>query len=230
MTVRFVRRPSHSAAATSVLVACALLAAVATTAAQKNKAPTPVTVTIRCTTTADCLFAGSQDTLTDDGLGAYPANARWESDEGTYINSNGGVVIQLLTGVKEDPVDRRATLTFPPDGNTSAAVCNRTFTTVSPTHFTFVGNVSNGIEAMVVGASQDGSGGITFENPTADGYVAWRINFPTGTLTVTRTAANVWAFESPGAAVELQCTTAKGRTVTASDGFYSIPFKFTVVK
>jgi hypothetical protein len=108
--------------------------------------------------------------MLDDGLGAYPANATSESDEGTYINSNGGVTLGLVSGVKTP--DRAVTLMFPPDVDQSAGAYSRTFTDIAPTQFVFQGttNVSAGIEAMPIGAVEAGGGKVNFVNPAPDGY------------------------------------------------------------
>jgi hypothetical protein len=216
---------------TVLAVTAATLVTVSVVQAQKpSKAPPPVTVTFRCTTTAACLFAGVNDALTDDGLGALPNNAATQSDEGTFITGNGGVSIGLHTGVKTP--DRYVTLTLPADTNTSAGACNRTFTTINLTEFVFAGRngVTANLEAMAVGSAEPGFGGIQFVNPVPDGYIFWTIRFRNGDLTITRPALNEWTYETTGGTVELQCTNSTRKTVTATDGFYAIPFAFRVVK
>lgn len=211
--------------AISVAAAVMLMSGAPAQAQKKPKAPPPpVTATFRCTTTAACLTDGVQDRLTDDGSGAYPSNATSASDEGSYINVNGGVTINLLAGVNMP--DRRARLDF--DATTSSA-CVRQFTAIEPADFVMSAKNGTTLESMTVGVAEEGVGKINFKNPTPDGYAFWTIRFPSGSLTVTRTHVNQWTFESD-AAVELQCTTSKRPTVTATDGFYSLPFMLTVVK
>ncbi|MDP2320141.1 MAG: hypothetical protein Q8O42_12490 [Acidobacteriota bacterium] len=208
------------------VAAVAMLLSGAPAQAQKRpqEPPPPVTATFRCTTTVDCGTDGVHDRLTDDGVGAYPSNATSASDEGSYINVNGGVTINLLAGVKEP--DRSARLDF---GDPTSSACVRRFTAIEPADFVMSAKNGTTLESMTVGVAEEGVGKIQFKNPTPDGYAFWTIRFPSGSLTVTRTHVNQWTFES-NAAVELQCTTSKRPTVTATDGFYSLPFKLTVVK
>jgi hypothetical protein len=227
--------------ATAVILCVPVLSIVLSGAPPAAKSTnTPVTATFRCPQSPECLTA---DRIQADGLGPY-TGATTAPEEGPYLDSLSDLYFPLQRGLgRFVSIDFSAPLGTPPC--TAGGTCRKTFTSLF-TDNSLPASITNPLDAagtelpngflsIAVGQSARARYKLNFADPSGRSLL-WTVRFnssmyPGSTeLTVTRTATNTWVVEANASDVaELVSTTTSGRSVTVNEGYYSMPFKITVV-
>lgn len=229
------------------LVALASLSVLSATASAAKGAPsskstnTPVTATFRCPQSPECLTA---DQIQGDGNGSY-TGATTSPEEGPYFDAGSNLYFPLQPGLgRFVSIDFSAPLGTP--ACAASGTCRKNFTSLF-TDNSLPASITNPLDAagsplpngflsIAVGQSARARYKLNFADP-AGRSLLWTVRFnssmyPGSTeLTVTRTATNTWVVEASASDVaELVSTTTSGRAVTVNEGYYTMPFKITVVR
>lgn len=208
--------------------------------AQKSTSgPTPVIASFRCPLGLDCY---GTDRIFGDGQGSYTGNL------GASTNVNpGDFYLTLQSGI-----GRFVALDFSQQSGTAPCVaaktCQKNFTTVYADGLPVPGTLTNPVDAMgallpngffsiSVGQSVHARFKLDFSDPYGRSLL-WTIRFNTvlypgsGYVTVTRTSTTTWIVEAMASDVAelVSLTTARGKSVEANEGFYSMPFKIMVTQ
>ena len=225
----------------SYVLAVLIGGAAALTAGPTKTSLTPVTASVRCPLTLECV---APDRIQGDTSGPY-TGAATAPEQGPYFDSGSNLYFPLQPGL-----GRFVSIDFSaPLGTPACAVnatCRKNFTTVF-TDNSLPASITNPLDAagtplptgflsIAVGQSARARYKLNFADPGGRSLL-WTVRFnsamyPGSTeLTVTRTATNTWVVEASVSDVaELVSTTTSGRSVTVNEGYYSMPFKITVVR
>ena len=227
--------------AIAALLSVPVLSVVLSGAPPSSKSNTPVTATFRCPQSPECVTA---DRIQADGLGPYKG-ATTSPEQGPYFDSGSNLYFPLQPGLgRFVSVDFSAPLGTPACAAT--AKCRKNFTSLFsdnslPASITNAldaagSSLPNGFLSIAVGQSVRARYKLNFADP-AGRSLLWTVRFnsamyPGSTeLTVTRTATDTWVVEVGASDIaELVSTTTSGRSVTVNEGYYSMPFKITVVR
>lgn len=200
----------------------------------------PVTASFRCPMEADCL---ADDGISGDALGSYTGLTTTE--QGPYFNSNYHLYFPLKPGLgRFVGLDFSAPVSTPECA--AAGACYKNFTSVytddsQPPSITNPvdaagGPLPNGFYGIAIGQTVASRYKFNFPDPSGRALL-WTVRFNSNTypgstdVAVTRVSENVWVVEATAEDVaELVVTPTKGRSVTTSEGFYSMPFRITVVR
>ena len=210
--------------------------------AQKKGAPkityVPVSVTLRCPYGADCL---TPDGIASDNGGAYVGPA--DGLSGPVFDSSKHLYWPIKGGA-----GRTLTLNFGEPVGTPKCVatsnCRKAWDSVvvyngaPPAIVNPVGTdglpLEGGFDAIAIGATVWARGKLNFDDPNGRALL-WTVRFNSrvypgsGDLTVTRIDQNNWVVEAAaGDLAELVSVPKSGKQTMVSDGFYSMPFRFTV--
>lgn len=225
-----------------VVLAAAPLLAVAVFAEKKGATSsyTPVTATFRCPLELDCL---ATDGIQGDTLGPYTGTAA--GDQGPTLNAWGDLYFPLKSGMgRFVTVDFSSPLGTP--SCAASATCRKDFDSATtdrlqPASITNPlsadgSELPDGFRSIVVGQAVRARFKLNFSDPSGRALL-WTVRFnsalyPGSTdVTVTRTDTNVWVVEAGVDDVaELVSETTSRKVVRVSEGFYSMPFRITVVR
>lgn len=200
----------------------------------------PVTVTLRCPYGVDCV---SPDGIESDSGGPYTGQA--DGLSGPVFDSNKHLYWPIKGGA-----GRTLTLNFGEPVGTPKCVatnnCRKAWDSVvvyngqPPAIVNPVGTdglpLEGGFDAIAIGASVKARGKINFDDPNGRSLL-WTVRFNSkvypgsGDLTVTRIDENSWVVEAGAADLaDLVSVPKTGKQTMVSDGFYSMPFRMTVVR
>jgi len=208
--------------------------------AAKTSSYTPLTAMFRCPLEADCL---ATDGIQGDTAGPYVGTSI--GDQGPTLNSGGDLYFPLKSGLgRFITVDFSAPLGTP--ACAANLTCRKNFESVY-TDSSQPASITNalaadgtalpdGFRSIAVGQSVRARYKLNFDDPSGRA-LRWTVRFnsavyPGSTdVTVTRVDTNTWIVEATDADVaELVSTPTSGRAVTISEGFYTMPFRITVVR
>jgi hypothetical protein len=229
------RRFAYAAlAATTILSASAI--------AQKKPATTytPVTVTFRCPFEADCT---GTDAISGDTAMTYRGSA--DGTNGPVLNSIGDLYFPLKAGSGRG-LNVRIGAPLSQPACVASGTCRKTFesvfvTSMNPPSITNAqaeggGQLPDGFRSIPVGETVNAHYKLNFPDPSGRAFL-WTLRFNpnlypgTNDLLVSRTADNVWVVEAlPGHVAELVSVPTSGKQVMTHEGFYSMPFRMTVVR
>ena len=200
----------------------------------------PVTVTLRCPYGVDCL---SPEGIEGDAAGSYTGQT--DGQQGPVFDSSKHLYWPIKGGL-----GRTITLNFgAPVGEPKCVAtgsCRKAWDSVL-VYNSAPGSIVNpvgsdglpiegGFEAIPVGGSVRARGKINFDDPNGRALL-WTVRFNSkvypgsGDLTVTRVDQNNWVVEAAaGDLAELMSVPTSGKQTAVSDGYYSMPFRFTVVR
>lgn len=225
-----------------VAVAIVPMLSMPLTAQKKGTASsyTPVTATFRCPLELDC---PATDGIQGDTVGPYTGTSL--GDEGPTLNAWGDLYFPLKGGLgRFVSLDFSSSLATP--ACAANATCRKDFDAVT-TDNSQPGSITNpiaadgtelsdGFRTIAVGQSVRARFKLNFNDPSGRALL-WTVRFnsalyPGSTdVTVTRTGTNAWIVEAGADDVaELVSETTVRKAVRVSEGFYSMPFRLTVVR
>ena len=224
-----------------------LTTAAAPASAQKGKpapyVPVPLDATFLPSNLPNVMCDGL---VGEDGVcysGIYVASGR-TTIEGAFINSLGGIDINLVSGARQMVFQFDESVGVPA-GTAGATPCYLPKNTSIPANlvdFRFnATQYSNGVKGMPVGEVLTAFGGTINFTPVAgltslgtqtltNVFLRYGATGYTGDKTLTRTSDTSWRLEFDGS-VQVQCTTTSGRgkTTQTEMGSFSMPFAMDVV-
>lgn len=222
-------------------VLAVLMAGAALAAGGPKVTLSPVTADFRCPLSLECVAA---DRIQGDTTGSYKG-APSAPEQGPYFDTGSNLYFPLQSGLgRFVSIDFSAPLGTP--ACAASGTCRKNFTTVF-TDNSLPASITNPLDAagtslpngflsIAVGQSARARYKLNFADPSGRSLL-WTVRFnsamyPGSTeLTVTRTATNTWVVEASASDVaELVSTTTSGRSLTVNEGYYSMPFKITVVR
>lgn len=225
----------------SYVLVVLIAGATAITAGPGKITLTPVTASFRCPLSLECVAV---DRIQGDMAGGY-TGAPTAPEQGPYFDSESHLYFPLQPGRgRFVSLDFSAPLGTPPCA--ANATCRKNVTTLitddsRPAAITnpvdAMGSLlPNGFLSVAVGQSVRARYKLNFADPSGRSLL-WTVRFnsnvyPGSTdVTVTRTATNSWTVEASASDVaELVSTTTSGRQIAVNEGYYSMPFKITVVR
>lgn len=231
----------HSVRRQILYVLAVLIAGATVVAGGAKFTLVPVTADFRCPLSLECVAI---DRIQGDTSGTY-RGAPSPPEQGPYFDTGSNLYFPLQSGRgRFVSIDFSAPLGAPPCA--ANGTCRKNFTTVF-TDNSLPASITNPLDAagtslpngflsIAVGQSARSRYKLNFADP-AGRSLLWTVRFnssmyPGSTeLTVTRIATNTWVVEASNSDVaELVSTTTSGRSVTVNEGYYSMPFRITIVR